>query len=68
MNIRTERITFMSAKRSKQQIFRSLDVRTITPTPVTTLNFLFSDSKTAVPTPVKMSFRFADVVPIGSPD
>lgn len=51
-----------------QQISRSVEVRSITPLPVLTLNFELSDSKTAVPTPEKISLRLADVVPIGSPD
>lgn len=58
----------MSANRSRQQISLSVDVRTITPLPVITLNLVFNDSKIAVPTPENKSLRFADVVPIGSPD
>lgn len=61
-------MTFMSAKRSIQQISRFLDVRVITLKPVTTLYFELSDSKTAVPTPENKSFRLADVVPMGKPD
>lgn len=66
--LRTEIMTFISAERSIQQMSRSFDVRSITPTPVTTLYFEFSDSKMVVPTPEKRSLRFADVVPMGSPD
>lgn len=61
-------MTLMSANRSMQQISRFFDVRTITPSPVNTLNFEFNDSRTAVPTPENKSLRDADVVPIGKPD
>lgn len=69
LNPRTEIITFISANRSRQQMFRSFDVCSIIPSPlVRTLNLEFSDCRIADPTPENKSLRLADVVPIGSPD
>lgn len=61
-------MTFISAERSIQQILRYTAVRFLTALPVTILYFEFNESKTGVPIPEKMSFRFADDVPIGSPE
>lgn len=61
-------MTFMSAKRSIQQISRYFTVRSLTNWPTTNMYFEFNDSKTGVPMPENRSFRFAEDVPIGSPD
>lgn len=67
-SLQTEIMTFISADRSIQQISLSIDVRSIALLPIRTMNFVFNDSSTAVPTPENMSLRFAEDVPIGSPD